>query len=156
MTARRNLKRAGALVLALAMCFALGATALADTAVGTYSVTIYQDGTTTKSMADGCMGNATITLGDDGVYTVVIPLTTISQTYGSSEYVGYITKISMSNDYTTDCELAEDSSQVTLTMSAITSLTFDATMSVTVEPVSGSGGYVHDDVAADIVLTAVA
>ncbi|MCD8100510.1 MAG: hypothetical protein LUE06_08010 [Oscillospiraceae bacterium] len=150
MTARRNLKRAGALVLALAMCFALGATALADTDVGTYSVTIYQDGTTTKSMADGCMGDATVTLSGT-TYTVSIPLTTITMTYGDSTYVGKITDIEI--EQATKCSAEDDTLVFTVSSDDFAELTFDATMSVTVTAISGSGGYTHDNVAADIVLS---
>ncbi|MCD8191982.1 MAG: hypothetical protein LUD55_04200 [Oscillospiraceae bacterium] len=150
MTARRNLKRVGALVLALAMCFALGATVLADTAVGTYSVTIYQDGTTTKSMADGCMGDATVTLSGT-TYTVSIPLTSITMDYGGSTYSGTIFEIQI--EQAIECDVTNNTLVFTVSSDDFAELTFDATMSVTVTAISGSGGYTHDNVAADIVLS---
>ncbi|MCD8066845.1 MAG: S-layer homology domain-containing protein, partial [Oscillospiraceae bacterium] len=110
----------------------------------------YQDGTTTKSMADGCMGDATVTLSGT-TYTVSIPLTSITMDYGDSTYSGTISDIKIKQ--ASDCDVINNTLVFTVSSDDFAELTFDATMSVTVTAISGSGGYTHNDVAADIVLS---
>lgn len=149
----RSLRRLSVCVLAVVLCFAL-AVSVSAAGAGTYSVTIYQDGSTSVSMANACVdGNATVTEVSNG-YRVEIPVTTIEMTMGGTTYEGEITTFSV--DGATSSGVDDENSCVYFVVASLGNLTFDATMSIYVYAVSGTGSYTHSNVAADIVLTAVA
>lgn len=151
---KKMFRRLGAMVMVLAMMLSMAAMAGAVNADGTgsYSVVVYKEGTTTASMASDAFGDtATITKSGD-TYTVSIPIQVITQIYGDSVYTGTISDLTVAGN---SADVSYDNGVATFNLSSVSNtMELAATMTVTVTPISGEGGYVHDDVAATIVLTA--